>query len=433
MRKLPDRLFCLKQLVDVFSENIQRAKSDVDEICKEQFLGLGNDEILSHILSQREIVPLVIHEDELVLDDPAEMDVDVTNDKRRAGYGDYIGIHVPGFLITVRIPYEGDCSLWQCQPHVGRPAPRGNVKPGVGENCGTVEIVKECPADTVGDGSEIKAEVENIICRIREYLGVIKKNVEHHNEDLRGHIQSAINARRKRLGVLGDVIKTLDIPLRRKPGAPDISALPMKRKIVKPLPTSPQAKQEHGIANGDYEHILKVIRHEGCSYESTPQTFIKLGEEDLRNIILAHLNGHYEGDATGETFRGKGKTDIRVEFQNRAAFVGECKLWHGPKEVGEAVDQLLGYLTWRDCKAALVFFNKDVGGFAALQHKLPEVLKAHANIVRPISTNEAGEWRFVFRSGDDEDRHITVHVFLFNLYHTEKAREPKSRKGRNSR
>jgi hypothetical protein len=44
------------------------------------------------------------------------------------------------------------------------------------------------------------------------------------------------------------------------------------------------------------EEQVNVIRHEGRSFEATPGTFVKHDEEELRDIILAHLNGHYEGD-----------------------------------------------------------------------------------------------------------------------------------------
>ena len=74
-------------------------------------------------------------------------------------------------------------------------------------------------------------------------------------------------------------------------------------------------------------------------------------------MVLAQLNGHFKGAATGEAFRGKGKTDIRIEQDDRAAFVGECKNWNGETGATKAIDQLLGYLTWRDGKAALIVFN----------------------------------------------------------------------------
>jgi hypothetical protein len=159
-----------------------------------------------------------------------------------------------------------------------------------------------------------------------------------------------------------------------------------------------------------------VIRHAGRTFETAPATFAKHDEEELRDFILAFLNSHYEGDATGETFRVKGKTDIRIESDNRAAFVGECKVWRGQKQISEALDQLLNYLTWRDCKAALVVFNKDVAGFADIQKKVSETLAEHTNHIRSIDTNPYGEWRFCCRSKDDSDRPITTHVFLFNLY-----------------
>ena len=197
--------------------------------------------------------------------------------------------------------------------------------------------------------------------------------------------------------------------------------LPVKRRLVKPLPAPDIRPPEPGIRDEDYAFILNVIRHEGRTFETTPGTFAVHGEEELRDIILAHLNGHFQGDATGETFRKSGKTDIRIEDANRAAFVGECKIWRGAKELMEAVDQLLGYLTWRDSKAALILFNKDIAGFSAIQEKIPGVIQKHPKHVREGNPEQAGEWRFVCRSAEDDQRHVIIHVFLFNLFVPDKA------------
>ncbi len=135
---------------------------------------------------------------------------------------------------------------------------------------------------------------------------------------------------------------------------------------------------------------------------------------------MSHLNGHYHGLANGEVFRKKGKTDICIEFENRAAFVAECKLWKGDQILLVAVNQLLGYLTWRDSKTSLIVFDKDVAGFTKIQEKIPEVLKQHPNFVRDEKGKNSGEWQMTFRSSEDPDRMVIVHVFLFNLYVTEK-------------
>jgi hypothetical protein len=128
------------------------------------------------------------------------------------------------------------------------------------------------------------------------------------------------------------------------------------------------------------------------------------------------LNAVFEGKATGETFRKYGKTDIRIEEESRSAFVGECKLWGGEKVLLDALDQLLGYLTWRDCKAALVLFNKDVAGFSGVQETIASALAKHRGFLRGKETGHAGEWRFVFQSAEDPAREVTVHVFAFNLF-----------------
>jgi hypothetical protein len=163
---------------------------------------------------------------------------------------------------------------------------------------------------------------------------------------------------------------------------------------------------------------LLVLRHEGISFERTPTTYAVHDEEELRDILLAHLNSYFKGQATGETFRKNGKTDICIEFENRAAFVAECKLWRGNQAVIEAINQLLGYLTWRDVKAALIIFNKDVAGFKQIQDKVLNILREHPNCVRAEFLPGTSEWRMILRSREDAERLITLRVLLFNLYTT---------------
>jgi hypothetical protein len=159
-----------------------------------------------------------------------------------------------------------------------------------------------------------------------------------------------------------------------------------------------------------------VIRHEGRTFETTPKTYAVHDEEQLRDILLAHLNGHYQGEASGETFRRAGKTDIKIEDKNRAAFVAECKIWKGPKEFSQAIDQLLGYLTWRDCKAALIVFNKHNAKFSSLVESVPSIFQAHKNFRSDLRPGIAGEWEFNMTSREDEGRVVRIHVFVFNLY-----------------
>ena len=109
------------------------------------------------------------------------------------------------------------------------------------------------------------------------------------------------------------------------------------------------------ITDENYDEILRIIKHTASTIERSPGSYKSLGEEQLRDLLLATLNSHYEGRATGEAFRQKGKTDICIEKQNRAAFVAECKMWDGPAGIEKAIKQLDSYLTWREHKTALIF------------------------------------------------------------------------------
>ena len=47
-------------------------------------------------------------------------------------------------------------------------------------------------------------------------------------------------------------------------------------------------------------------------------------------------------------FNNLGHTDIIVREDNANLFIAECKIWHGQKQFTDAIDQLFGYVTWRD-------------------------------------------------------------------------------------
>ncbi len=423
MRERTDLLFYGHDLSDVLRANLEGAKTDLDQIPETQFIQSSDSDIVEHVYSKREVIPLELYEDQKEME-IQETQVDVRHDFNRAIFDKSRPCMIAGLRITVIVPFSGDANLWRYRPSAFTlNPPRGQVRVSRDINIGHLEIVLERPSDSLGDGGEIKREVESTLRSVQNYLSNIRGEVDAHNKQLREHIQEYTANRRTRLGRHTEVVKVLNIPLRKRADVPDLAALPIKRKLVKPLPLALEKSAEWGIREEDYAHILNVIRHEGRSFEATPGTFVKHDEEELRDIILAHLNGHYEGDASGETFRRTGKTDIRIEFENRSAFVGECKVWRGPKQLIEAIDQLLGYMTWRDCKAALIVFNRDVAGFSGLQLAMENSLETHPTFAGRVRIDHPGEWRVRVRSGQDMDCEIILHVFLFNLYVLKKTKE----------
>jgi hypothetical protein len=404
-------LFYSNSLGDVLRAQLALVTKEVDSISKDQFLANSNEQIIDHVFSKMAITPLNLFRDQMCLSEPVE----ATAKRRDPFERGFYDAHVIRAVLS--IPYSGESDLWKTRPSSFTTTfPHGDYSPQRGnDQAGIFRFTLEF-TQAEYKSEAIQNEIDRNLEVIENYLGWIKRDIESNNPQLISEINQRVIQRRERLGTIQSVTKTLNIPIYPREGSPSLMPLPLQKKIIPPLASQSNQTQEYTIPNQEYENIINVIRHEGSSYERTPVTFAKHDEEELRDILLAHLNGHYYGQANGEAFRKKGKTDICIEFENRAAFVAECKLWKGEQKIAEAVNQLLGYLTWRDCKTSLIIFNKDVSGFKQIQEKLPEVLKQHPNFMREEKAQNPGEWRVVFRSLEDSERLVNVHVFLFNLF-----------------
>ena len=142
--------------------------------------------------------------------------------------------------------------------------------------------------------------------------------------------------------------------------------------------------------------------------EKTPLTTADLEEVDVRNLILFVLNANYEGAVHGEVFNGVGKTDILLSYKNHNAFIAECKFWHGTVKFHEALDQLLGYLVWRDSKAALLLFIRQSNAAAVIE-KACAAVQSHESFVDVISEDkESSSFRYTVRSTLDQNRLIDL-------------------------
>lgn len=406
-----NQLFSDGDLSAALDSKLSGIKRSVNNIPREQFLATSADTLMEHLCEPLAIEPLVLHEEQMQMDH-AETQVDVTGrfdyDMGRGGR-----VHTTGHRLTFYIPFTGDANLWKLSPSMWISVmPRGDVDPL--RSMLTLSITNTSNTEP----ERYKQELESSLNGIRQLIASQKKLLDRYHSRISGQVRSTIEHRRAEVEKLHGLTSAFTIPMVKKSGMPEFKPIEVSKRITRPLPRPPAAgyKPEPAITSATYEELLAIIRHAGASFEGTPQTYVPLGEEGLRDNVLSHINVVFEGKATGETFRKYGKTDIRLEEESRSAFVGECKLWGGEKVLLDALSQLLGYVTWRDCKAALVLFNKDVAGFSGVQAKINDSLRAHPKFLRSMNAGRAGEWRFVFQSQEDAGREVTVHVFAFNLY-----------------
>jgi hypothetical protein len=404
-------LFRDGDLAATLDSQLRSVKELVERVPRDQLLATSVDTLVEHIQAQLAVDPLQIHEDQLQMED-GETKIDVTGRFDYGAWGDG-PVMTAGHRLRFYLPFSGDPQLWQLRPssYTSMP-PHGDV-----DHSRRILIIEL--TNTSNTPSEwYQNEFKRVIDAIRQYVGWQHSMVTRYNDAIAPAAREAVERRKAEIEKLHGLASAFNIPLVKKPGMPTFTPVEVRKKVIQALPPAPAKgfKREPAITDGLYEEVLANIRHTGGTLERTPQSWLPHGEEGLRDILLASLNGQFEGTASAEAFRKYGKTDICIEEESRAAFVGECKLWTGERALLEALNQLLGYVTWRDVKTALVIFNKDVAGFSRVQQTIGEVLPKHRLYLRDKAVPCTSEWRADFASAEDAGREVRVHVFAFNLY-----------------
>jgi hypothetical protein len=263
------------------------------------------------------------------------------------------------------------------------------------------------------DGILIKNAINEELNAVFRYINYQSLQLEPYNSSLLQLATEMVEERRHRILRIRQISESLGYPLARRPGAPVTYTSPAVRKqLTVRFVSQPSYSPEPTIEEADYKAILDIIEKMTFVMERSPSIFSQMPEEVLRDHYLVQLNGQY-GNASGETFNGAGKTDILVSDNGRNIFIAECKIWHGPKSVTEALDQLLSYLTWRDTKAALIFFNRNKG-FTKMLEALWEAVLMHPHFKRGPFDEGFSRKRYTFASKDDPNREIHLTVMAFD-------------------
>lgn len=272
-----------------------------------------------------------------------------------------------------------------------------------------------------GDPVQVRAAFDAQIEKIERHLSWSREQIEQHNRQIRSEVPGIVAERREQLLATRNLQAQLGYPVRRRADA-DTYSVPIHRRIVRPIQlprssTRESFKPEPAMADPDYQAALRVLRNQRNALERTPSLAAKLKEEEIRDILLVGLNAQFEGDAGGELFNGEGKTDILIRVDDRNIFIGECKVWSGPKTMDEALDQLFGYLVWRDTKAAILLFirNKDV---TAVIEKAIAKIEEHPNHKRSSPKASDDQFEFTMHAQDDPERDIHLALIPFALRST---------------
>jgi hypothetical protein len=333
--------------------------------------------------------------------EPSDTTIDVTSDRGRVRpHGRRL--IVSGTLYEFRIPFSGDGDLLKIH---GSRVPGSTPHADVESNEIVVRFVYE--EGKLPTPDELEHEVRVIHSSIAERLDQIRPEIEDLNRRLEETIHASLERRRGK--VLGDRDLAAALPFelaRRMDPSPVLQIdIPPTQPAELRTVAGPAGVPERVLTRSSYDALVESIHAFGAAAERFPRTFSPMSEEILREILLVTLNNQF-GVAAGEMFSRVGKTDISVVRENGPIFIAECKIWGGQQVFLDAIDQLLGYLVWRDTKAALVVFirNRKV---AAAMEKAVETLRGHGQFVED-GPSTGSCLTFILHHLNDPSRHVDV-------------------------
>lgn len=411
-------LFVQARLSDWLAKLREDCKAVVLDASEKTLLHADADAWAAQLAREFFVDPVVLDSDRIEAEDLGEIQVDVSKDRARAISDPSRPFLVPGRKVVVHLPFSGDGTLLRVH---GSQMSMNPPRAAIGE--GEVLLTFEYPSDR---RPAIKDETDRLVAAIDRYVGWQRTEIERHNAELAAFARDVIEHRRQRVLADRDHLDGLGIPVRAADSAPTTYAAPgiarrpspIQKRTASPDTVVPM----HPTLVGEfYEHILSVVGAMARGMERNPGDYASWTEEQLRDSLLVMLNSHYEGQATGETFNGSGKTDIIVRSEDRNVFVAECKWWSGATALAaseraepSALDQLLSYATWRDAKLALVVF---VGrqGIDRVLAAAKDALAAHPAFERWTQSRREGELCCRVRMSGDEDRSADLAVVFVHL------------------
>ncbi len=309
---------------------------------------------------------------------------------------------------TVVVPFSGDAELlkYRSRTHLPHPA-YGEVQDN--------EIHVSIKLDNA-TSERLEAALESKLDPIRRSIKNQQPALLEQKDGITAVVTREIKTRKQLLEQSKGVVEGLKLPIKRR-DVPETYKVPITRKkpkIIVPPVTSTDFKPEPVLDEGTYEEVLDTMQDMSLVMERNPHAFAALGEEHIRTQFLVPLNAHFGLDATGETFNYEGKTDILIKHQGKNVFIAECALWKGDKYLSEKIDQLLGYLSWRDTKAAILLFSRKKE-FSGVVAKIPEIMQKHPNFKKYLGKRGESGFRYVFRQRDDANREVKLTVLAFDV------------------
>lgn len=403
--------FFKTDLSSILRQHHDKAFAEIDKLSNEVVMGNDLEILCSNIYEGQKIFPVTVLDEDVSRRELKQTKVTRLLLPIEPWEHATKKLTVAGLCLRSYFPFEGSEILFECREVSIELFPSADVM----VRNSFVVVERQYDIKTVkreGWKEELEHTLLNDLGHIRSALSCVNQSVNEFNNALREEILEALREKREAIECFYQTAKLIDVSVNRNEyGTRNISVV---RRVIPIAHKYTPQEESYSISDTNYEDILSVIKHTTATMERTPHSYCSLGEEDLRNILLASLNGIYQGAATGEAFRNNGKTDICIEAKNRAAFVAECKMWTGENKIESALQQLDNYLTWRDSKAALIYFVRRKNYFDIIE-KVGARLAAIQNITMVRQLNGRNEFECSMASNATPGQRMAIRVLLINM------------------
>lgn len=393
-----------------FRNIVDSVINEIMSLDNEYVLKASEVELEEYFIGKVIIEPLILHSEQRYIENQSGTQIDVSHDFNRFVFQGERAV-VKGTKLDIAIPFGGDPMLWQIRASTYSLSGYPDIKINNGEILFSISF-----PDDSSDTDHLRSNIDQNIKLLEDAVGCLKNDVTEHNNSASNAVKQALERKRKLAQSITGAVAALGMPVKRSDTPPTFT-IPTKRRTrptKRPVVETGEYKPEPVLDEKEYQHILEILRSMSLVIERNPSSFASLDEESIRDHFLLQLNGHYEGGATGETFNASGKTDILIREDNKNVFIAECKFWHGPKAFREAVTQLLGYLTWRDSKCALMIFNQTMDSHA-VRKKMHDAMEALLEHRRTVSYQPDGDSRYILVKQSEPGKEIIVTTQLYDI------------------
>lgn len=396
---------------EVYLDNYidEKRKKLIAEIDKLEIIESTNFTELTERLNQKyKIEPLKIND--VIPTNPIE----TTRDRKNQWGESYIQ---KIYQIKISIAFDGDDYLFKCYPSISTSV---YIDKSLNVNINSNNFISATIILEDLETSKYEAEVSKLKSDLSTNIPRINAEISPFNDSVETLIKHSLERRKVLVSKKLNFMESIGLKVNPKSNDFMIPT-PISKKTI-PIPVSEISKEVKKeiipiLQEEVYNDIKEVLYNVGKAIERKPSIYIDKHEEDLRDIFLLFLETRYESTSgIGEAFNKDGKTDILLKFakDNSNLFVAECKFWRGQKHFLEGISQLLGYLTHRDSKTALMIFVNQKELISTIETMKIEISN-NPNYKKFVKQKYDTSFSYEFSLPQDSQKVIQIEVMLYHF------------------